>query len=302
MAYGTYNIHNLHEPNTVSSSHQVTPWPPRCDCVTRREVLTTAERTVQIPKSNVKDNTVKQITLQVLATFSFCPTPAEIWMSVRNKDFSRQTKNFLWKSIHAAHRIGKFWKHIPDCEDRAICRFCDEPEDLEHILIKCKRPGQAQIWSLAEELWLKKHHTWPTPTLGLVLGCGLAVFKDDRGKTLPGLQRFYRILISESIFMIWKIRNNCVISRDGEPLPENEIHNKWLYAMNMRLTFDRALTNHAKYGRQISIKSSLVLQTWSSTLLKEDALPKDWIKQPRVLVGIEPKSSHPPLPALGQKG
>ncbi|KAJ7018378.1 hypothetical protein C8F04DRAFT_977361, partial [Mycena alexandri] len=248
------------------------------------------------------ENNIKQITTAAQQVFSFCPTPAEIWKSIRHKDFNRQVKNFLWKSIHGAHRIGSFWTHIPECRERATCNFCNETEDLEHVLIKCRQPGQTQVWSLAKDLWLRKHPTWPEPSLGGVLGCGLATFKNEKGKNSPGLARLFRILVSESIFVIWKIRNDTVISHDGEPVLENMIHNKWLQAINLRLTFDRILTNHAKYGKQNSIKSSLVLQTWSSTLLNEELLPGDWINQPRVLVGIEPKSSHPPSQPSGRRG
>ncbi|KAJ7494971.1 hypothetical protein FB451DRAFT_1477336 [Mycena latifolia] len=221
----------------------------------------------------------------------------------RHHDFPRQVKNFLWKSLHSAHRIGDFWKHIPECEDRGICQFCDEPEDLEHIVLKCRRPGQDTIWSLVKDLWLRKHHTWSELSLGNILGCGLANFEDEKGRRLPDAARLYRIIVSESLFVIWKIRNECVISRGGEPLPEALIHNKWLHAINMRLHFDCVLTNFAKYGKQNSIKPSLVLQTWSSTLMNEEELPDNWIiNQPRVLVGIGPKSSHPASQPSGRRG
>ncbi|KAJ7126527.1 hypothetical protein C8R43DRAFT_816420, partial [Mycena crocata] len=102
------------------------------------------------------DNNIKLVQTATKTNFTFVPTPAQIWTSIRTKDFSRQVKNFYWKSMHAAHRIGTFWKHIPECEERGICQFCDEPEDLEHIALKCRRPGQSQVWALAKELWLKK--------------------------------------------------------------------------------------------------------------------------------------------------
>ncbi|KAJ7483379.1 hypothetical protein FB451DRAFT_1393485 [Mycena latifolia] len=248
------------------------------------------------------ENNVKQVALATQHVFKRFPTTAQVWKSIRHKDFTRQTKNFFWKSLHSAHRIGTFWQHIPDCEDRGICQFCKEPEDLDHILLRCKRPGQSQIWALAKELWLRKHPIWPEPSLGSVLGCGLANFTDDKGRDLPGTSRLYRILVSESIFTIWKIRNESVIARSGDALPVNMIHNKWFHTINQCLLFDRILTNHAKYGKQNSIKTSLVLQTWSSTLMNEEDLPENWIKEPRVLVGTEPQSSHPAPQPSGRRG
>ncbi|KAJ6550391.1 hypothetical protein DFH09DRAFT_925930 [Mycena vulgaris] len=241
------------------------------------------------------ENRIKQVQSDIHQTYRRLPSPSQIWKSIRHKDFTRQIKNFMWKSMHDAHRIGKFWKHIPECEGRGICQFCPgETEDLEHILLKCQRPGREIIWRLAEELWLKKNRTWPQLSVGNILGRGLASFTGDDGKPLTGDARLYRILISESMYMIWKVRCDCVIGKAGEPLSQNEIHNRWLHAINDRLNVDRILTNQSKYGKNISIRPSLVLETWSSTLKDEEDLPEIWLKEPKVLVGVEPLNSSPP--------
>ncbi|KAJ7823666.1 hypothetical protein B0H13DRAFT_1548631, partial [Mycena leptocephala] len=222
------------------------------------------ERKTPVVRKSTSNN-VAQVTTQSRIFFDHSPTPAQVWKSIRHKDFTRQVKNFLWKSLNSAHRIGAFWKHIPECEEHAICQFCNEPEDLEHILLKCKCPGQKLVWELAKDLWLRKNPIWPDLSLGSVLGCGLANIRDEKGRTLTGPSCLYRILISESIYVIWKIRNDSVIGLGGEPMPDNKIHNKWLHAINLRLKFDCVLTNYTKYGKQNSIKTSLILQTWSST-------------------------------------
>jgi ribonuclease HI len=158
------------------------------------------------------------------------------------------------------------------------------------------------VWKLAKDLWLRKHPIWPELSLGSVLGYGLVTISDEKGRTLPGASRLYRILISEFVFVIWKIRNDSVIGQGGDPIPDNKIHNKWLHAINLRLNFDCVLTNHTKYGKQNSIKTSLVLQTWSLTLADEDKLPENWIREPKVLVGTEPPSSHPAPQHSGRRG
>ncbi|KAJ7038918.1 hypothetical protein C8F04DRAFT_1179254 [Mycena alexandri] len=116
------------------------------------------ERRVAV-RRKATDNNINLIKTATQHTFHRLPTTPQIWKSIRNRDFSRQVKKFLWKSTHSAHRIGKFWKHIPDCKHRATCQFCQELEDLEHILLKCRRPGQAQIWASAKDLWLRKYGT-----------------------------------------------------------------------------------------------------------------------------------------------
>ncbi|KAJ7064705.1 hypothetical protein C8F01DRAFT_939990, partial [Mycena amicta] len=58
--------------------------------------------------------------------------------SIRTKDLSRKARIFFWKSIHGAHRIGRYWKNIrPMMEDREKCSHCGETESLQHILIQC---------------------------------------------------------------------------------------------------------------------------------------------------------------------
>jgi ribonuclease HI len=156
----------------------------------------------------------------------------DIWNAVYAKDILPRMARFLWKGLHNAHRIGKYWTHIPECEDRAVCKDCNEIEDLKHILVECRSPGCETVWKAAESLWLEKEAKWPAISLGTILGCGLAEFRDDKGKPKRGTQRLYRILMSESAYLIWRLRNNRVISRDGVPATEDEIVNKWKFVIN----------------------------------------------------------------------
>ncbi|KAJ6628310.1 hypothetical protein B0H10DRAFT_1778274 [Mycena sp. CBHHK59/15] len=203
------------------------------------------------------------------------------------------TSTILWNGAHNAHRIGKYWKHIPECEERAVCSSCgDVIEDLEHILLKCKCPGQEIIWHAAEALWREKGRDWPTLSLGAILGCGLAEFHNERGKIEQGTQRLYRILISESAFVIWKLRNDRRISRNGMPASEEEINNKWKYAINQRQQVDITLANRPPRGKHPALAPQLVLSTWSGILDNERNLPANWLREPRVLVGSR-ASIHP---------
>jgi hypothetical protein len=66
---------------------------------------------------------------------------AEIWASFGIKDFLPRTAQFLWKNMHNAHRIGGYWTHIPECEERVICSKCGVLEYIKHILVNCECPG-----------------------------------------------------------------------------------------------------------------------------------------------------------------
>ncbi|KAJ7933230.1 hypothetical protein B0H13DRAFT_1457660, partial [Mycena leptocephala] len=83
--------------------------------------------------------------------------------------------------------------------------------------------------------------------------------KSDRGTT-----RFYRILISESAHLIWRLKNERVINGKDPPAPA-EIKNRWVYGLNVRLTIDCLMTNKAKYGKK-ALKKGLVLRTWGTCL------------------------------------
>ncbi|KAJ7683356.1 hypothetical protein B0H17DRAFT_941990, partial [Mycena rosella] len=156
---------------------------------------------------------------------------------------------------------------------------CGTTESMQHILTQCDAPGQEAIWELASELWkLKTGVDLARPTTGQIMACA-AIKRGDAGTT-----RLLRILISESAFLIWRLRCERVI-QEKDPASAREIHNRWLRTINNRLGLDRAMTNEGRYGKR-AIKKSLVLKTWRKTLKNERNLPKDWIWETEVLVGI----------------
>jgi hypothetical protein len=46
------------------------------------------------------------------ATYEITPTTETIWKSTRHKDLTKRTQEFLWKNIHDAFKIGKFWPSL----------------------------------------------------------------------------------------------------------------------------------------------------------------------------------------------
>ncbi|KAJ7748895.1 hypothetical protein B0H16DRAFT_1319529 [Mycena metata] len=249
------------------------------------------------------DENVLSIQQAVKSTFKKTPTTKMIWKSIRNKDISRQVRNFLWKTLHGAHRVGKFWEHIPEMGDRATCQHCGVIETMEHILVECTRPGRAEIWALAEAFWRKKDTTWPAVSFGGLMGAALGTFAGEKGKDSPSTARLYRILMTDSMYLIWKIRCEVVIKDNGVAKTTTEIHNRWVALINERLEIDRNLTNHMRFGKQNSLPPSLVLETWKGTLFDEAKLPQMWLREPEVLVGILPiRSRRSPSQPVGRRG
>lgn len=196
------------------------------------------------------------------------------------------------KATHSALRVGKFWAHIPGFEDRATCQVCGEIESLDHILLECKQPGQSEVWKLAVELWAKKYGVLPQPSMGGILGCCLAAFEAESKSRPSGVNRLYRILITECVYLIWKLRCERVIARDGAPHSLSEIHNRWVHMLNERIEVDRFMACDTSQQKHKTVLPALVIRTWSRTLLSEDKLPRDWLREPEVLVGIVPKRSQ----------
>ncbi|KAI0073485.1 hypothetical protein K474DRAFT_1692645 [Panus rudis PR-1116 ss-1] len=243
-----------------------------------------------------RDHTVRRKTQKVIEmiqisfkSFSqYTPTSAMIWKSIRSKDFRRNISDFLWKSTHDIYRVGGFWTNIPGYQDRVECSTCQVEESMTHILTECNSAGQQQIWTLAKELLQKKAQTWPEINLGTILGCGLYSFKFDNDKTDLGKSRLFRIVISESAFLIWKLRNERRIARAANIDFQHsslKIRRLWIQAMNTRLTLDREMTNKRKYGKK-ALSQNTVLRTWQKTLKGEADLPDNWISSPEVLVGM----------------
>lgn len=216
-------------------------------------------------------------------------TDKDIWESFRNKDMSRQQRALYYKNAHDAHKIGEYWKNIPNYEWRQDCPHCETQESKDHIYIECDAPGREIIWQLAEKLLRMKTPNWPQICYGTVFGSNLITIKDGKGKKDRGATRLYRIIMAESKHLIWKIRCERRISKGDDPEQhhsEKEIHNRWLHQVNLRLQLDQAMTNARKYGPK-ALSKKKVTETWSGTLLNGEDLPDDWVSKSGVLVGIQ---------------
>ncbi|EPS94243.1 hypothetical protein FOMPIDRAFT_1134737 [Fomitopsis schrenkii] len=216
---------------------------------------------------------------------------AGIWLGLRLRDIRKSITDFLWKGIHGAHRVGKFWTKVPGHEERAMCPTCDTLESLNHILLECHATGQARVWALARSTWERKTLTWEQPVLNDILAIGPRSRTVTIDHRTPGhIARLWRILISESAYLIWKMRCERVIEYGeirGWQHTADSVTTRWLAAMNSRLRQDQIGTS-SRYGR-LALKKNIVLSTWRGTIKDERELPADWTRVRKVLVGIDPR-------------
>jgi hypothetical protein len=132
------------------------------------------------------------------------PTDAQMWHSIRSKNITRTIRVFLWKVLYKTQKCGDYWLNIPTSEH---CFECGVEDSITHILTECSAPGQSEIWNLTKKVWLKKHDSWPTiKGLGLIVGCCMAKFYNQKGQRKLGTEQLYQILMTESAHLIWRIR------------------------------------------------------------------------------------------------
>ncbi|KAF6749225.1 hypothetical protein DFP72DRAFT_819216 [Ephemerocybe angulata] len=192
--------------------------------------------------------------------------PSKIWSTLRKRKkgvLTQKFSAFAWKSLHEGHKVGDFWKHINP--DRHKCQQCNVPvENLEHIFTECRVSGQETVWALAKKAWGQTGLPWPEISLGLILGIGTMDIKNDQGKTLDGRTRLFRILISESAYLIWLLRCEWRIGREQNVLNMHtvaEITARWKVAIGRRLRLDWALTNKMAFGKK-ALRTAEVKRTW----------------------------------------
>jgi len=209
------------------------------------------------------------------------PTPARVWSSIRSRDIHRPTREFLWKLIHGAYKVGAFWLHVQDHEDKARCTTCGGTiESMQHILVECTAPGQKLIWELTAELSGRAGTAWKIPTLGSIMSSSLTGAAASAAQRRDfGAQRRQRILISEAAFLIWRLRCERVIQHENDPAKfatDQEIVRRWRATIQRRIRLDLQFTNRRRFGpRTLSLAS--MRATWEPILHPgSDPPPDNW--------------------------
>jgi hypothetical protein len=210
------------------------------------------------------------------------PTKEGMWKSIRHKDLRLPIRQFLYKMMHSIHKVGKYWTCIPGYEDRGTCRECGALETMEHILLACETERRATVWKLAEETWANNEHKWPDLREGIITGCGMLNASSNENSTKTGgtehtgqsagQSRLLRILISESAFLIWKMRNEATI--DEVDIPTKSVVARWKRTMENRLQTDRAVA--ARRKKDMSQRNRAEA-TWSRAIGDNgQEIPEDW--------------------------
>ncbi|KAF4615476.1 hypothetical protein D9613_003370 [Agrocybe pediades] len=226
---------------------------------------------------------ISQVQREIENAFRISVKEEQIWKAVRHKDHSRNIRYFLWMTLHDAYMVGTNWQratYAPELQNRGNCTMCNKTESMQHILFECRSNGQEKIWQMAKQLWDRRTEAeeWPAPSLGTVVASALPNLPLQRDKSpTKGLLRFYRVLMAEAVYSIWKLRCERIIQNEDRQHSQNEVQSKFEHALQTRLELDVAMT-HQRYEKR-ALPRGLVRDTWNNAVQVNRIkvpLPKKW--------------------------
>ena len=220
------------------------------------------------------DKNLKLTRTAIKRITSKAETNAAIWLSTRKNAIRPIIQQFIYKTMHGTHLVGKYWRNINGYEEQEICTTCNETESMDHIMTQCRENSTCLIWNLAKDFWPHRNIPWPNIDLGTILGCGCINVRPERPRehnqrrrrkkiTHRGPTRLFQILLSKSAYLIWVLRCERVIQE--KMLTKREINARWNRAINERLTIDKLTA--AKIVRNKKF-TKLIKETWDPALEK----------------------------------
>ncbi|KAI0687597.1 hypothetical protein C8Q76DRAFT_635284 [Earliella scabrosa] len=211
---------------------------------------------------------------------------ARLWKMIRKREVRRRVRDFLWKCLHDAVRVGKYWRNIPTMEERERCAWCGATESIQHILVECSATHVDTVWGLVLAAATKAGETGLARDARLALGGHALEARDLKSKN-AGAARLLRIIVPESMHLIWRLRCTWVIEHEGDrdrALGKEAVSAMWHAIINERLHVDQAMQRLATESQPL--QPLVVRNTWGTLIDNVEAwngLP--WERQPGVLVG-----------------
>jgi hypothetical protein len=178
----------------------------------------------------------------ILTQTGLKPTKDAIIKGIWKVGVPGRLRDHLWNMTLGRIKIGGYWRHIPDCEERTLCTFCirngehHTEENEQHLWLGCEYNGQNEAWETAKQLWTKAGgHEWPHISLGIIRGVGAITLTDNQGKPAKDLSsERIRILVAMTTWAIWKVRNKHAIL--SQPVTPSEASNLLIELLKENLT------------------------------------------------------------------
>ena len=174
------------------------------------------------------------------------PTEELVWKGIYKRPIQRKKSDFIWKLIHDRLRCGKYFKYIPGAEEKQYCK-CGEIENPEHILFECETTQV--LWERIEKLWKQTSKVkWIKPNRGIIHGLGAIRLTNDKGVEKSADTYYYKAIIVEAIWEIWKYRNKIVF--DNIQSSKEELYQRWNKSLVQTITNEYEMIKLIPYERR----------------------------------------------------
>ncbi|KAH9847174.1 hypothetical protein C2E23DRAFT_742439 [Lenzites betulinus] len=214
-------------------------------------------------------------------------TAGNIWSSFTGRHITKECRQYLWRTMHDGFMVGRHWARprMPDeLRARAICKKCDVLETMPHILLECRAEGEETCWKKLKQLIEIAGLEWKEPTWGVIMGAPGMRTGGDAAKARDAGATLWKILWTETSYLVWKLRCERVIQSEGKEHTTKEVESRWTATINRRLNLDRRTALMKGSG----LTAAEVEEIWYPILKDKENLPTDWVLKTGVLVGIGP--------------
>ncbi|KAJ3008140.1 hypothetical protein NUW54_g3267 [Trametes sanguinea] len=232
---------------------------------------------------------IQQILTDLEDDFDIRLSERNLWKSLKKDTVSREARQWIWTSIHDGFMIGQRWLR-PNMSDemkaRATCRICGQTESMQHILFTCEAVGRQTIWGLLQSTWTSTGRTPYDPNWGNICGAACAAIRPNGKDRCAAAESLWAILAIESAHLIWKLRCERVIAKNGAEFTEREVTNRWYSTLNKRLAIDRRVVSLLS-GKRKLLKATKLDAAWRPILEGLEDPSADWVADSGVLVGMK---------------
>src|SRR5882724_9852704 len=190
---------------------------------------------------------------------SLRPTEQKLWKDLKYSKIGKNIGDWFWKLIHNRLRSGGYWKNVPSYEVRAYCKYFQNLETMDHILFSCTIEGREQIWEMAEKLYelpmkVNNRLSWTIPSEVLLRGLNSLKLRNANGKYNKQATERYKLIVSETAWLLWKCRNKRVICQ--KEIQPSQIKGRWKAKMNDRIKIEYVkILKRKEEDKSNSIKS-----------------------------------------------
>lgn len=202
-------------------------------------------------------------------------TPESLWSCIRAPPFRREVTDFYWQAFHERTVCGPFFRHWGgEWEERQFCS-CGEMETLQHILNGCSDRGWVtKAWqeavNILGESKAARQETFLIPSYEQAMTIGLISRKKKES------ERLIKIVISETAFTIWKLRNAVVIRNEEVNGPRAAITVRDTILRRAQVDLNVTRLPEFRLKRHLRRQAAKITATWEE-LFREVPGPLRWI-------------------------